>query len=153
MVGNGILKDSGTQSHVEIESATEHGFVLVTVLLLLFLFTAMGMASLAGIKATIKSTGLLRQDTIRFYQADGGTLAVFGYMTAFKRTDIPSEIKHTSDYDVVIRVFGQSVRYPAGYSTLWKGADVKAVSTSKDGLAEIESIAFIPTSPAGYGNE
>ena len=149
MAGNEIM----ISKRIQYRGTDDGGFVLVTVLLLLFLFTAMGMASLAGIKSTIKSTGLLRQDTIRYYQADGGALAVFGYMTAVKRTDIPSEVKHTADYDVAIRVFGQSVRYPAGYSTLWKGADVEAVSTSRDGFAVIESIAFIPTSPAGYGNE
>jgi hypothetical protein len=129
------------------------GFVLVTVLLLLSLFTGMGLASLAGIQSTIKSSGLLRMDTMRYYQADGGALSVFGYMTAFKRTDVPAEVKHTADFDVNVKVFGQSVRYPAGFSTLWKGADVEATSTSKDGFALIQSIAFIPTSPAGYGNE
>jgi hypothetical protein len=135
------------------KKSDKEGFVLITVLLLLFLFTAMGMSSLSGILATIKSSGMLRMDTIRYYQADGGALSVFGYMTAYKRTDVPREVKSTTDFDVRVKVFGQSVRYPEGFSTLWKGADIKAVSASKDTLAEIEAIAFIPTSPAGYGNE
>jgi len=135
------------------DNEPQSGFVLLTMLLLLFLFTAMGIASLAGIKSTVKSSGMLQRDTIRYYETDGGILSVFGYMTAFKRTDVPSEVKHTSVYDVTFTVFGESVRYPPGFSTLWKGADVKAVSVSKDNLAEIEAIAFIPTTPAGYGNE
>jgi len=135
------------------EKIGSDGFVMITVMLLLLLFTAMGMAALTSVKSTVKSSGLLRMDTIRYYQADGGVLSVLGYMTAFKRTDVPNEVKHTADFDVAVTVFGSSVRYPPGFSTLWKGADVKAVSTSKDGFAEIETIAFIPTSPAGYGNE
>ena len=135
------------------ENQSESGFVLLTSLLLLLLFTTMGLGSLASIQSTVKSHGMLRLDTIRFYETDGGLLAVFGYMTAFKRTDVPHEIKHTPVYDVKIKVFGDSVRYPAGFSVLWKGADVKATSKSKDNLAEIEAIAFIPTTPAGYGNE
>jgi len=131
----------------------QKGFVLVSVILLLLLFMTIGMASLTSVKINIKSSGQLRMDTIRFYQADGGVLSVLGYMTAFKRTNVPGEVKHTADFDVAVSVFGSSVRYPPGFSTLWKGADVKAVSTSKDGLAEIEVIAFIPTAPAGYGNE
>jgi len=150
MAGN-KMKDENTSG--------SEGFVLLTVSLLLFLFTAMGLASLVSIQSSVKSSGLLRLDTIRYYQADGGVLSVIGYMTAFKRTDIPSAVKHTAAFDVVVTVFGQSVRYPPGFSTLWKGADVKTVSTSKAvsasnaGAAVIEAIAFIPTSPAGYGNE
>ena len=132
---------------------SQSGFALLTILLLLLLFTAMGLASLASIKSTFKSTGMLYRDSVRYYETDGGILAVFGYMTAFKRTDVPNEIKHTAIYDVTLKVFGSSVRYPPGFSTLWKGADVKATAKSKDNLAEIESIAFIPTTPAGYGNE
>jgi hypothetical protein len=111
------------------------------------------MASLVSIKSAVKSSGLLRHDSRRYYQADGGILSVIGYMTAFKRTDVPNAVKHSQDFNAEISVFGQSLRYPAGFSTLWKGADVKTVSTSKDGLSEIEAIAFIPTSPSGYGNE
>lgn len=144
MAGNEI------QSKKNVDS---EGFVLVSVLFLLLLFTTMGLASLAGIQATVKSTGLLRMDSIRYYQADGGVLSVFGYMTAYKRTDIPGAVKRTNDFDVVVKVFGSSVRYPEGFSTLWKGADVHADSTSKDGFAQVEAVAFIPTSPAGYGNE
>lgn len=134
-------------------NSNQNGFVMVTCMLMLFLFTAVGLGSMESIKATVKSSGLLRMDTLRFYEADGGVLSTFGYMTAYKRTDVPSEVKHTGSFDVSVDVIGSSVRYPPGFSTLWKGADVKATSLSKDGLAEIEAIAFIPTSPAGYGNE
>ena len=133
--------------------SNQDGFVMVTAMLMLFLFTAVGLASMESIKSTVKSSGLLRMDTLRYYEADGGVLSTFGYMTAYKRTDVPSEVKHTGAFDVSVDVIGESVRYPPGFSTLWKGADVKATSVSKDTFAEIEAIAFIPTSPAGYGNE
>lgn len=135
------------------ERPGQQGFVLITVLFLLILFTGIGLAMFASISATVKSAGQLRKDTIRYYEADGGSLSVFGYMTAYKRTVVPQEVKHTASFDVSTRLLSQSVRYPPGFSTLWKGADVKARSRSKDGKAEIEAIAFIPTSPAGYGNE
>lgn len=144
MAGNMMRKENKKDSE---------GFVLLTVLFLLMLFTAIGLASLASIKSSVRASGMLRLDTIRYYQADGGVLSVIGYMTAYKRTDVPNGVKHTNDFDAAVTVFGESVRYPPGFSTLWKGADVKTVSTSKDGFAEIEAIAFIPTSPAGYGNE
>lgn len=147
-----VAKMVGKRRNEENRSDSE-GFVLLTVMLLLFLFTAMGMSSLASIKSSVKSSGMLRMDTVRYYQADGGVLSVLGYMTAYKRTDVPRAVKHTDDFDVDVAVFGESVRVPPGFSNQWRGVDVKAVSTSKDGFAEIEVIAFIPTAPYAYGNE
>ena len=127
--------------------------MLVLVLLMILLFTASGLAAFYAVKANVKSTGFLRQDTMGFYGADGGAISVLGYMTTYKTTAVPSEVKHTNAFDVTISVLGDSVRYPPGFSVLWKGSDVLQNSVSSDGKAEVEVVAFIPVAPAGYGNE
>lgn len=129
------------------------GFALITVMLLLLLFTVSGMATLYNVQAGSKSAGFLRQELLSFQQADGGAVSVLGYMTAFKQTNVPHEIKDTNDYSVGVRVIGDSVRYPAGFSVLWKGADVHETAASGDGKAEVEVVAFVPVAPATYGNE
>ena len=132
----------------------QRGFVLVTVLMLLFLFTAAGLGTLYSIKANIEASGALYSDARRFYGADGGAVSVLGYMTAFKTTVVPPDVKRSADFEVQVKVLGQSVRYPPGFSTLWKGSDVVENSVSMpDRKSEVEVVAFIPTSPAGYGNE
>ncbi len=137
-----------------LSTARAGGFVLITVLMLLLLFTIAGLGTLYSVQSSIKGTGHLRQDTVQFYGADGGAVAVLGYMTAFKTTIVPQDVKETGNYVVNIRVLGETVRYPPGFSTLWKGSDVVENSISlPDRKAEVEVVAFIPTSPAGYGNE
>ncbi|GEM_PF-2545757 len=150
--GEGIAK---TPAYFPLPVQCRHheGFALITVMLLLLLFTVSGMGTLYNVQAGSKSAGFLRQEVVRFQQADGGAVSVLGYMTAFKQTNVPREVKDTDAYSVGLRVIGDSVRYPAGFSVLWKGVDVHETAASSDGKAEVEVVAFVPVAPATYGNE
>ncbi len=133
----------------------QQGMVLVLVLMLLVLFTAMGILLMYMVTSTIKSSGLLRMEETRFYGAEGGVLAVTAYMTQYHRTDAPEDITNSTTYQTTVTYLGQTINYPIGYSTLWKGANVKinSVSPPANSTAEIEAVVFIPVSPVGYGNE
>ncbi len=134
------------------------GFVLITVMMILLLFTTLGLSILHSVQSNIQGSGNLRVDSFGFYSADGGAVSVLGYMTGYKTTTVPREVKNPKDspFEVVIEVLSQSVRYPAGFSTLWKGSDVREnayAPSEANARSEIELIAFVPTSRAGYGNE
>lgn len=132
----------------------EAGFILVSILILLLLFTAAGMGSFYAARAGIKSTGYLREKTIDYYQAEGGAISVLAYMTDTKRLDAPHEVKHSDFFDAEISILGGSTRIPAGYSVnAVKGADVLAESSSKNNKSVIDIVAFVPAAKAGYGNE
>ncbi len=141
----------------------QRGIALVTALLFLLVFSIMAVMLVYMITSTVKTSGLLRLEAERFYGAEGGVLSVLGYMTLYKRTDAPRDITDPCTiptdmgcFKVTTLFLGETVRYPVGYSTLWKGADVKINSVSPpppDDKAEVEVVAFIPTAPVGYGNE
>jgi hypothetical protein len=133
----------------------QQGMIMVLVLMLLLLFTAMGILLMYMVASTIKSSGLLKTEETRFYGADGGVLAVTAYLTQYHRTDAPADITSSTNYQATITYLGQTITYPIGYSTLWKGANVKinSVSPPTNSTAEIEAVVFIPVAPAGYGNE
>jgi hypothetical protein len=134
----------------------EQGFILVTVLLLLVLITLIGFTLSYKIISTIKISGLTKMGMVRFYGAEGGTLSVTAYMTNFKRTDAPLDVTLTSFFKANIKVLGDTIRYPVGYGTLWKGADIQINSVSPpppNDRSEVEAVVFIPVSPVGYGNE
>ena len=133
----------------------QQGMVLVLVLMLLLLFTAMGILLMYMVASTIKSSGLLKTEKTMFYGAEGGVLAVTAYMTQYHRTDAPEDITNSTTYQATITYLGDTIAYPKGYSTQWKGANVKidSVSPPTNSTAEIEAVVFIPIAPVGYGNE
>ncbi len=86
----------------------DQGFVLITVLMILLLFTTLGLSTLYSVRSNIQGSGNLRVDSFGFYSADGGAVSVLGYMTAFKTTTVPREVKKpkNSPFQVVIQVLG-----------------------------------------------
>jgi len=136
----------------------ERGFLLVSTLLFLALFTILGMMLMYKVTSTIKISGLSRMEMTRFHGAEGGALSVAAYMTQYRRTDPPEDvtITDTREFEAGVTLLGDSIRYPVGYSTLWKGGDVQINSVSPptpDDKSEVELAVFIPVSPVGYGNE
>ncbi|MBI4687385.1 MAG: hypothetical protein HY756_06350 [Nitrospirae bacterium] len=108
------------------------------------------------ITSTVKTSGLLTMESKRYYGAEGGILSVAAFMTFYKRTDAPKDVTETNTFTATTLYLGDTVRYPIGYSTLWKGADVRINSQSPpppNDMKEVEAVVFIPVAPAGYGNE
>ena len=141
-----------------------HGFVLLTVLMLLILFTGVSMATLYSVTASIKGTGYMRERVQRFYEADGGWQAVYGYMcersiTNSRVGDFTAEYAATGlAYEVVIGDSRVVKRRVAGYSGELLGRDVVLVSVdtqSGDAVAKTEVLVFIGQThlTGGYGNE
>lgn len=134
----------------------DDGFVLLTVILFLAIFMILSMTLLYKITSTIKISGINKTGTIRFHGAEGGAIAAAAYMSKYKRTDIPLDLLETPDYTITTRVLGDTIRYPVGYSSLWKGATIQINSVSPPAgvrTSEVEMVVFVPISPVGYGNE
>jgi hypothetical protein len=144
-----------------IKKLGENGIALVTSLIFMLLFTIMGMMLMYMVTSTVKASGLLIKDSQRYYGAEGGVLSVAAYMTFYKRTDAPKDITDPDpdkpySFKATTLYLGETVRYPVGYSTLWKGADVRINSQSPpppNDIKEVEAVVFIPTTPVGYGSE
>ena len=60
--------------------ARPDGFVLVTVLMVLILFTGASVTTLYAVTASIKGTGYMRHRVETFEWADGGLRTVYAYM-------------------------------------------------------------------------
>lgn len=135
----------------------QQGMVLVLVLMMLLLFTAMGILLMYMVASTIKSSGLLKSEEIQFYGAEGGVLAVTAYMTVYHQGTAPEDITTQASYYATTTPLGQTIAYPIGYSTQWKGFNMKINSVSPPppaaSTSAIEAVVFIPVAPAGYGNE
>lgn len=131
----------------------EGGYLLIStlVLILVIMIVASYLAYIIGLN--FRTASHMKEEFIFFSGADGGVFAVAGWMAYYRRADVPREVSDTSFFSVNYRVLGTTVRYPEGYSLAWKGMDVRLNSRSKNGATEVESIVFIPVSPAGYGNE
>jgi hypothetical protein len=141
---------------IKLMELKEDGIALVIAILFLFIFSIMGAMLMYTITSTVKSSGLLSLEASRYYSTEGGVLSVISYMTLYKRVDVPKDVTDSDTYSVSTLNLGQTVRYPVGYSTLWKGVDVRINSKSPpppNDKKEIEAVAFIPTAPVGYGNE
>jgi hypothetical protein len=141
---------------ISVRKLGDDGIALVTSLIFMLLFTVMGMTLIYSITSTVKASGLLIKDSQRYYGAEGGVLSVAAYMTFYKRTDAPRDITDSDTFIATTLYLGETVRYPVGYSTLWKGADVRINSKSPptpNDIKEVEAVVFIPTTPVGYGNE
>lgn len=139
----------------------DDGFVLITVILFLAIFAVLSMTLLYKITSTIKISGINKAGTMRFHGAEGGAIAAASYMAKYKRTDIPQDLLETPEYRVETRVLGDTIRYPIGFSSLWKGATIQVNSVSvppttapaDSPTSEVELVVFVPISPVGYGNE
>lgn len=99
----------------------------------------------------IKGVSQQKGEFLQFQGADGGIYAVAGWMYYYKRADVPKEVAHTDSYTVNVRLLANTVHYPAGYSSAWKGFDARLNSASNS--TEVEAVVFVPVAPAGYGNE
>ena len=142
------------------------GFVLITVLMLLILFTGVSMATLYSVTASIKGTGYMRERVQRFYQADGGWQAVYGYMCERSITnsrvqvgDFSAEFADTGlPYEVVVGDNRVVKRRVPGYSGELLGRDVELLGLVNEGgsiVAQTEVLVFIGQThlTGGYGNE
>jgi hypothetical protein len=141
---------------IKLMKLREDGMALVIAIIFLLIFSIMGAMLMYTITSTVKSSGLLSLEAGRYYGTEGGVLSVISYMTLYKRTDVPLDVTLSDTYSVSTLNLGNTVRYPVGYSTLWRGADVRIDSKSPpppNDTKEIEAVAFIPNAPVGYGNE
>jgi len=127
------------------------GSVLVVVLMIMVLLMILGISISRMITSNIKGLSQQKGEFFQFQGADGGIYAVAGWMYFYKRADVPREVTNTDSYSVSITVLSNTVRYPEGYSSAWKGFDAKLDSISNS--TEIEAVIFVPVVPAGYGNE
>jgi len=134
----------------------EQGFVLITVIMFLAVFMVLGFLLLYQITSTIKISGLSKMEMFRFHGAEGGALSVVSYMAKYKETNPPADVLKTGAYEAVVVPLGDTIRYPVGFTSLWKGVDMKINSVSPPKPAdtsEVEMVVFIPITPVGYGNE
>ena len=135
----------------------EQGFVLISVILFLVIFMILGMTLMYKITATVKVSGLNKLGMIRFQGAEGGAIAVASYMSKYRGTNVPQDILQpaTGEYSATAQVLGDSISYPLGYSSLWRGVNMQINSVSPpapNDKTEIETVVFIPLTPIGYGN-
>jgi hypothetical protein len=130
--------------------------VFVTVLLFLFIFMILGLMMMYKITSTIKISGITKVGMTRFHGSEGGAISVAAYMTKYKETNVPPTILKTAQYEATVTPLGNTIRYPVGYASLWKGADIQINSVSPprpNDTSEVETVAFVPLTPVGYGNE
>ena len=134
----------------------EQGFVLVMVIMFLAMFMVLGTMLMYKITTTVKMSGINKMGIMRFQGAEGGAIAVASYMSKYKRTDTPQDILVTGDYSVTTKVLGDTISYPIGFASMWKGVNMQINSVSPpapNDKTEIEMVVFVPISPVGYGNE
>jgi hypothetical protein len=134
----------------------EKGFILITVIMFLAVFMVLGFMLLYKITSTVKISGLSKIEMYRFHGAEGGALSVVSYMAKYRETNPPADVLKTGEYEVDVVPLGDTIRYPVGFTSLWKGADMKINSVSPPKPAdtsEVEMVVFIPITPVGYGNE
>jgi len=118
-------------------------------IMILLLLLALGVYKL--ISYNLKGVVEEKKEFLHFQGADGGVYAVAGWMYYYKRVDVPREVTETSSYKAQVKVLENTVRYPEGYSSLWKGFDARI--NSQSGGVKVEAVVFVPVAPAGYGNE
>jgi hypothetical protein len=119
--------------------------------MIMFLLLVLAIGVYKLISLNLKGITEEKKEFLRFQGADGGVYAVAGWMYYYKRFDLPKEVTETSSYKAQVRVLANTVRYPEGYSSLWKGFDAR-INSKSDNL-EVEAVVFVPVAPAGYGNE
>jgi len=137
------------------------GFVLITALMLLILFTGASLSTLYAVTASIKGTGYMRERLQTIYYADGGWLTVYGFMCEHALTQAKSSF--TDEYANSALAYGVTItdlrvvkRKLPGYSGELLGRDVLLVSSDrKTGKAEQDVLVFLGQTylSGGYGNE
>lgn len=145
----------------------QRGIVLLTVMMLIFIITGASIATLYTVTASIKGTGYLRERLQRYYIADGGWQAVYGYMCARGLTQRDIDFRpQYNDTGLLYRVFIHDIRTVKrripGYSGELLGRDIGLKSASQLGgtsdasiHATTEVLVFIAQAygSGGYGNE
>lgn len=142
----------------------KRGFVLLTVLMILILFTGVSVTTLYSVTASIKGTGYMRDRIQRFYEADGGWQVVYGYMcerslTNTRDFDFSQEYAGIGlQYGVIVGDSRVVKRRVSGYSGALLGRDVELISTdtaTSPATARSDVLVFIGQThlTGGYGNE
>lgn len=139
----------------------QRGFILMTVLMILVIFTGASIAAMYSVTASIKGTGYMRERLQRFYEADGGWQAVFSYMCdraiTQESTSFETEFNNSAlPYNVTIGDLRTVRRRIPGYSGDLLGRDVFLSSTDQHSVvATTEVLVFIGQThiSGGYGNE
>jgi len=135
------------------EAYRKKGYILVSTLIIILVLMIVGSYIAYILSLNFRVASYMKKEFIFFSGADGGVFAVAGWMAYYRRSDVPREVTDTRFFSVNYKVLIHTVRYPEGYRLAWKGMDVRLNSRSKNGATEVESIVFIPLSPANYGNE
>jgi len=140
------------------------GFVLLTVLMILILFTGVSVTTLYTVTDSIKGTGYMRDRIQHFYEADGGWQVVYGYMCERSLTN-KSDVDFSAEYGGTGLAYGVTVgdsrvvkRRVAGYSGALLGRDIylSSVDTATTPATfGSEVLVFIGQAhlTGGYGNE
>ncbi len=138
----------------------QRGVALITVMVLMAIMTLLGIALLNQVCIEIKSAASIRRAINTSLNAESGAFATAGWMSANKQANPPIEILKRNDFYEAecyyLPGLDKAIYHPPGYSTNWEGMVVKTTSGSPDlehPISLIEGIVFIPTAPAGYGNE
>jgi hypothetical protein len=143
-----VIMDFLKQGDVQSE---RKGSIILISLIVIFALTVLGLSISKMIFFNIKGVSREVKEFLHFQGADGGIYAVTGWMYFYKRADVPKEVANTNSYSVEVKLLSNTMRYPAGYSSAWKGFDARLNSSSNS--VEIEAVVFVPVAPAGYGNE
>lgn len=139
----------------------QRGFIMMTVLMILVIFTGASIAAMYSVTASIKGTGFMRERMQRFYEADGGWQAVFSYMCdrgiTTASTSFETEYNNNALlYNVGISDLRTVKRQVPGYSGDLLGRDILLSSTdTHSGKANTEALVFVGQAQisGGYGNE
>lgn len=131
----------------------ERGFVLLWALVLSLVISVIAVGLFTMVMRETAVEGSQTTYVHRFQSAENGIYAVAGWMVYYRRVDPPAGITSTDQYRVALAVLKETVRVPVGYSTLWRGFDVKLDSVDSSNMKEIESIVFVPVAPVGYPND
>lgn len=138
-----------------------NGFIMMSVLMIMIIFTGASIATLYAVTASIKGTGYMRERLQRFYEADGGWQAVFSYMCdrAITQANTSFEDEYNNSalvYNVSIGDLRTVRRRVPGFSGELLGRDVYMESTDQQSsTATTQVLVFIGQThvSGGYGNE
>jgi hypothetical protein len=156
-----------------MQSSRQSGIVLVTVLLLLALFTGVAVATVYTVTSAIEGSGYTAAELGRVHRADGGVATVYGYLAAygvpmghivFDENAFPPQVIAPSTGSYSANVSGvEVVRDLPGFSEPWRGYNVRIQSTVDSGrdnrdyavvvASVVEAGTFIGVEPVGYSNE
>ena len=152
------------------EVRVERGFVLITVLMVIALFTFGALTAMRAVRSNIRASQETKLVVPRTNTAEGGTVVVLAYMLSHPgvpSADIPASVSGDDgrlpgmqpDYNVQITQLSDdhAVEIP-GFSGAWVGGEYSLYSASWDRLAPssgktVTTIVFVPERPQVSGNE